>query len=40
MMLIEFSHLDKKKLSDVMDKAGYDNPFDLLEDMVFVKRQT
>ena len=39
-LLIEFSHIDKTKLLDVMDRAGYDNPFNLREDMVFVKRQT
>ena len=37
-LLVEFSHIDKKKLLDVMDKAGYDNPFNLREDLVFVKR--
>ena len=38
MFLVEFSHIDKKKLVQIMDKAGYDRPFNLLEDMVFVKR--
>ena len=40
MVLVEFSHSDKERLLDVMDKAGYDNPFNLREDFVFVKRQT
>ena len=38
-LLVEFSHIDKKKLLDMMDRAGYDNPFNLQEDLVFVKRQ-
>ena len=38
-LLVEFSHTDKKKLLDVMDRAGYDNPFNLREDFVFVKRK-
>ena len=39
-VLVEFSHIDQKTLLDVMDRAGYDHPFDLPEDMVFVKRAT
>ena len=38
-MLVEFSHLDKKALLDMMIGFGYDNPFDLEEDMVFVKKE-
>ena len=38
MVLVEFSHLDKKALFDMMTGFGYDNPFDLKEDMVFVKK--
>jgi len=38
-VLIEFSHLDKKALLDMMTGFGYDNPFDLREDMVFVKKE-
>ena len=30
-------HTLKKELMRMMDKAGYDHPFNLLEDMVFVK---
>jgi len=38
-VLVEFSHLDKKALFDMMTGFGYDNPFDLKEDMVFVKKE-
>ena len=38
-ILVEFSHLDKKALLDMMTGFGYDNPFDLREDMVFVKKE-
>ena len=38
MVLIEFSHIDKKGLLDMMNGFGYDNPFNLREDMLFVKR--
>ena len=38
MVLIEFSHIDKKRLLDMMNGFGYDNPFNLREDMLFVKR--
>ena len=37
-LLVEFSHLDEKRLLDMMDGFGYDNPLNLQEDMVFVKR--
>ena len=37
-LLVEYSHLDKKRLLDMMNGFGYDNPFNLPEDMVFVKR--
>lgn len=37
-LLVEFSHLDKKRLLDMMNGFGYDNPFNLREDMVFMKR--
>ena len=37
MVLVEFSHVDKKVLLDMMSGFGYDNPFNLREDMVFVK---
>ena len=36
---LEVKNQNKKKLVRVMDKAGYDNSFGLLEDMVFVRRQ-
>ena len=39
MLLVEFSHVDKKTLLDMMNGFGYDNPFDLQRDMVFVKRE-
>ena len=35
---VEFTHTDRPRLAAIMDTAGYDNPFDLREDMVFVKR--
>ena len=35
---VEFTHIDQTKLAALMDKAGYENPFDLNEDMIFVKR--
>ena len=38
MVLVEFIHLDKKRLLDMMNGFGYDNPFNPLRDMVFVKR--
>ena len=38
MVLVEFSHIDKNALLDMMDGFGYDNPFNLREDMLFVKR--
>ena len=37
-LLVEYSHLDKKRLLDMMNGFGYDNPFNLREDMLFVKR--
>ena len=39
-VLVEFSHIVQKRLMDVMEEARYDHPFDLQEDMVFVKRAT
>ena len=35
---VEFTHIDRTKVAALMDRAGYDNPFDLKEDMIFVKR--
>jgi len=35
---IEYTHVDDNRLAAIMDKAGYDNPFNLQEDMIFVKR--
>jgi len=37
-LLVEFTHVDKKTLLDMMNGFGYDNPFNLKRDMVFVKR--
>ena len=31
--------IDSQTVLDVMDEAGYEHPFNLLEDMVFVKRE-
>ena len=38
MVLVEFSHIDKKALLEMMNGFGYDNPFNLREDCLFVKR--
>ena len=38
MVLIEYSHIDAKALLEMMNGFGYDNLFNLKEDMLFVKR--
>jgi len=35
---VEFTHSNKTNILRIMEAAGYDNPFNLLEDLVFVKR--
>lgn len=35
---VEFTHSNKSNILRIMDAAGYDNPFNLLEDLIFVKR--
>ena len=35
---VEFTHSNKTNLLRIMEAAGFDNPFNLLEDLVFVKR--
>ena len=35
---VEFTHSNKTNILRIMDAAGYDNPFNLLEDLIFVKR--
>ena len=38
MVQVEFSHSNATNILRIMDAAGYDNPFNLEEDLVFVKR--
>ena len=35
---VEFTHSNKTNILRIMAAAGYDNPFNLAEDLVFVKR--
>ena len=35
---VEFTHSNKTNILRIMDAAGYDNPFNLEEDLIFVKR--
>jgi hypothetical protein len=37
---VEFTHGDntKMRLKKILGEAGYENPFDLGEDMIFVKQ--
>ena len=35
---VEFTHSNQTNILRIMTAAGYDNPFNLAEDLVFVKR--
>ena len=35
---VEFSHSNATNILRIMEAAGYDNPFSLVEDLVFIKR--
>jgi hypothetical protein len=35
---VEYTHVDEKRLKKHMEEAGYENPFNQKEDMIFVKK--
>ena len=35
---VEYVHSNKTNILRIMKAAGYENPFDLKEDLIFVKR--
>jgi hypothetical protein len=35
---VEFTHIDEQRLKKQMEEAGYENTFNLKEDMIFVKK--
>ena len=37
-MTIEFTHIDWEPVKEMLIKAGYEHLFDVVEDMVFVKK--